>query len=109
MDDLNRFQSQRNALSIPELAVQYSAGQQQASMQDMAHLNAGLQNTAPDGWYVADTSPSGINRLLPDECRPISLPHNRTLTQANFSAAFWVAAWALLIAGAFTYLLVLAL
>lgn len=59
----------------------------------------------PDGWHIADTSPSGINVLMPDECRPISLPHNRMLTQASFSAAFWIVGWGLMIAGAFTYLL----
>lgn len=58
----------------------------------------------PNGWHVADTSPSGLNRLLPDDCRPISLPYNRTRTQATFSAAFWMVTWGLLIVSAVAYL-----
>lgn len=95
MDDTSRFQNQKNAMS----AVQYSAGQQQPSMADMAQLGARMQNAIPDGWHVADTSPSGLNRLLPDDCRPISLPHNRTRTQATFSARFWMSVAGLTIVG----------
>lgn len=56
-------------------------------------------NRIPNGWHVADTSPSGINRLLPDECRPISLPHVRTYTAAKFSAGFWMCAALAMVAG----------
>lgn len=56
--------------------------------------------SAPDGWKIADTTPSGIHRMLPDDYTPpVSLPHNRTLTQASFSAKFWFAAGLLIFAG----------
>lgn len=58
----------------------------------------------PTGWHIEDTSPSGINRLLPDECRPISLPYTRTFTQASFSAGFWVMAGAMGLLGAVAWL-----
>lgn len=60
-------------------------------------------NRIPNGWHVADTSPSGINRLLPDDCRPISLPYNRTRTQATFSARFWIAVWFVFMAAVGSY------
>lgn len=55
-------------------------------------------NRVPNGWHIADTCPSGVNVLMPDECRPISLPHVRTYTAAKFSAGFWMFAGILTLA-----------
>lgn len=57
-------------------------------------------NSVPDGWYVADTSPSGVNRLLPADYQPVSLPHTRNYTAAKFSAGFWMCAGLVMAIGA---------
>lgn len=75
-------------------------------MDDMYELNRkhgqGI-SPIPNGWRVADTSPSGLNRLLPDDCRPISLQHTRTYSAAKFSAGFWLTAWFVFMAGLGSY------
>ena len=45
----------------------------------------------PEGWKIADTTPSGVHRLLPEDYRPVSLPHNRR-PQNMYVVKVWVIA-----------------
>ena len=47
----------------------------------------------PEGWKIADTTPSGVHRLLPEDYRPVSLPHNRHHSAApQYVVKIWVIA-----------------